>query len=102
MMLMIVERSTILSVLSSMERAEGCSLRAQRIFPCICSVQPRCRTAYVDGQVGSKNAAFYLGKCIKMSTKQAGGRFVHELSISAAELEKRYKQGEVKLHPPVL
>ena len=50
----------------------------------------------LHSQVGSKNAAFYLGKCIKMSTKQAGVRYVHELSISAAELEKRYKQGEVR------
>lgn len=47
-------------------------------------------------QVGSKNAAFYLGRCIKMATKQAATRFVHELSISAAELEKRYKLGEVR------
>ena len=53
----------------------------------------------IFAQVGSKNAAFYLGKCIKMSTKQAHGRFVHQLSISAAELEKRYKQGEVSSPP---
>ncbi|KAK9800826.1 hypothetical protein WJX73_002958 [Symbiochloris irregularis] len=44
--------------------------------------------------VGSKNAAFYLGRCIKMSTKQAEGRYVHELSISASDLEQRYKQGQ--------
>lgn len=50
--------------------------------------------------MGSKNAAFYLGKCVKMATKQGSGRYVHELSISAAELEQRYKQGEVPLTPP--
>lgn len=32
-----------------------------------------------------------------MSTKQADGKYVHELSISAADLEQRYKQGEVRL-----
>ena len=53
-------------------------------------------------QVGSKNAAFYLGRCIKMSTKQAQGQYVHELSISAAELEKRYKDGKVPPLPCML
>lgn len=47
--------------------------------------------------MGSKNAAFYLGKTIKMSTKQADGKYVHELSISASDLEQRYKQGQVRL-----
>ena len=42
-------------------------------------------------QVGSKNAAFFMGKCIKIATRSAGGTSVHELEIAAAELEARYK-----------
>ena len=46
-------------------------------------------------QVGSKNAAFYLGQSVKMCTKTQEGRYVHQLSLAAAELEARYKKGEV-------
>lgn len=46
-------------------------------------------------QVGSKNAAFYLGKRIKVATQPSNSQYVHELSISATELEQRYKDGQV-------
>ena len=46
-------------------------------------------------QVGSKNAAFYLGQSVKMTTRTQDARFVHQLSLAAAELEKRYKNGQV-------
>jgi len=42
-------------------------------------------------QVGSKNAAFFMGKCIKIATRSTGSDFVHELGIAAADLEERYK-----------
>lgn len=45
-------------------------------------------------QVGSKNAAFFMGKCIKIATRSAGSSFVHELGIAAADLEERYKAHE--------
>jgi hypothetical protein len=48
-------------------------------------------------QVGSKNAAFYLGKRIKVATRQAGGAYVHELSIGASDLEQRYRDGQVSM-----
>ena len=46
-------------------------------------------------QVGSKNAAFFMGRCIKLSTRRANSAYVHELCIAAAELEQRYKNAEV-------
>ena len=46
-------------------------------------------------QVGSKNAAFYLGKSIKVATRQANSSYVHELSIAASDLEQRYREGKV-------
>ena len=46
-------------------------------------------------QVGSKNAAFFMGRCIKLSTRRANSAYVHELHIAAAELEQRYKNAEV-------
>ena len=46
-------------------------------------------------QVGSKNAAFFMGRCIKLSTRRANSAYVHELRIAAAELEQRYKNAEV-------
>ena len=49
-------------------------------------------------QVGSKNAAFYLGQSVKMCTKTQEGRFVHQLSLAAAELEARYRNGQVCSH----
>ncbi|KAK3267358.1 hypothetical protein CYMTET_24075 [Cymbomonas tetramitiformis] len=42
--------------------------------------------------VGSKNACFYLGASTRVSTRQAGSRYVHELCIAANELERRYVQ----------
>lgn len=48
-------------------------------------------------QVGSKNAAFYLGASVKMTTKRQDARFVHQLSLAASELEERYKAGQVLL-----
>ena len=52
-----------------------------------------CRMPY--GQVGSKNAAFFMGRRIKVATKRADSPFVHELTIGAAELEERYRDAEV-------
>ena len=46
-------------------------------------------------QVGSKNAAFYLGKRIKVTTCHTDSKYVHELSIAASDLEQRYRDGEV-------
>ena len=34
--------------------------------------------------VGSKNAAFYLGRTVKVVTRAAGSAFVHELCIQGA------------------
>ena len=52
-----------------------------------CSTQqPSCM------QVGSKNAAFFMGRCIKVATRRAGDAFVHELTIGAEELEQRYRE----------
>ena len=48
-------------------------------------------------QVGSKNAAFFMGKCIKIATRSDGSSFVHELGIAAADLEERYKAREASL-----
>lgn len=39
--------------------------------------------------VGSKNAAFFMGRSVKVATKQAASAYVHELCITAAELERR-------------
>lgn len=55
-----------------------------------------CRNGVCCLQVGSKNAAFYLGKRIKVATRQAGGAYVHELGIGASDLEERYRAGEVR------
>ena len=46
-------------------------------------------------QVGSKNAAFYLGRRIKVATRHTGSNYVHELSIGASDLEQRYRDKEV-------
>lgn len=45
--------------------------------------------------MGSKNAAFFMGKCIKIATRSTNSNFVHELGIAAADLEERYKANEV-------
>ena len=45
--------------------------------------------------MGSKNAAFFMGKCIKIATRSADSSYVHELGIAAADLEERYKANEV-------
>ena len=47
--------------------------------------------------MGSKNAAFFMGKCIKIATRSMGSSFVHELGIAAADLEERYKANEASL-----
>ncbi|PNW82785.1 hypothetical protein CHLRE_06g294050v5 [Chlamydomonas reinhardtii] len=44
--------------------------------------------------VGSKNAAFFMGRSVKLATRTAGSEAVHELLIAGAELERRYKAGE--------
>lgn len=41
--------------------------------------------------VGSKNAAFYMGRCIKVTTKSPDNVLVHEMEISADNLEERYQ-----------
>lgn len=47
-------------------------------------------------QVGSKNAAFFMGQAVKVTTKTADSPYVHELALVAAELEQRYKDSKVK------
>lgn len=44
--------------------------------------------------VGSKNAAFFMGSSVKVVTRKAGERFVHELPLAANELEARYRNKE--------
>ncbi len=46
-------------------------------------------------QVGSKNAAFYMGRCIRVATKPPASAFVHELGIAAEALEERYREKQV-------
>lgn len=46
-------------------------------------------------QVGSKNAAFFMGQSVKVTTKRADSPYVHELALVAAELEQRYKESKV-------
>ena len=41
--------------------------------------------------VGSKNAAFFMGRCIKLASKSRDNVLVHELQISADALEQRYQ-----------
>ena len=47
-------------------------------------------------QVGSKNAAFFMGRAVKVCTKRAGDRKVHQLCIDAEKLEDRYRNHEVR------
>lgn len=44
--------------------------------------------------VGSKNAAFFMGASVKVATRKAGERYVHELSLDASDLESRYRNHE--------
>lgn len=44
--------------------------------------------------VGSKNAAFFMGRSVKLATKRADSEAVHELCIAGSELERRYRNGE--------
>lgn len=44
--------------------------------------------------VGSKNAAFFMGSSIKIVTRKAGEQYVHELCLTAADLEARYRNQE--------
>ena len=41
--------------------------------------------------VGSKNAAFFMGRSIQLISKSADNVLVHELTLSADALEQRYK-----------
>jgi structural maintenance of chromosomes flexible hinge domain-containing protein 1 len=41
--------------------------------------------------VGSKNAAFFMGRCIKLESKSQDNVLVHELMLSADALEQRYQ-----------
>jgi hypothetical protein len=57
------------------------------------------RKQYLTGNlsyfgVGSKNAAFFMGSTVKVVTKKAGERYVHELTLAAEDLEKRYRNQE--------
>ncbi|KAK9820414.1 hypothetical protein WJX72_010046 [[Myrmecia] bisecta] len=52
--------------------------------------------------VGSKNAAFFMGKSIKIVTKPAASQYVHELCIVAAELEQRYKNSQAVYEEDIL
>ena len=48
--------------------------------------------------VGSKNAAFFLGRWVKVASKRAGDAYVHELALDADALEARWRDpgaGEV-------
>lgn len=47
-------------------------------------------------QVGSKNAAFYMGRCIRVATKPADSAYVHELGIAAEALEARYREKQAR------
>lgn len=49
--------------------------------------------------MGSKNAAFYIGRSVKMSTKQKDSPVVHELKLEAEALEQRYQEGQVRINP---
>ena len=48
-------------------------------------------------QVGSKQAAFFMGQSVKVTTKPADSPYVHELALVAEELEQRYKDSKVML-----
>lgn len=50
--------------------------------------------------MGSKNAAFFIGSSVKMVTRRVGEPYVHELQLSAGELEQRYRLGQVLLMMP--
>ena len=70
-------------------------VRASCVMPPVCSRQSLQQAGPCFVQVGSKNAAFFMGRCIKLSTRRANSAYVHELRIAAAELEQRYKNAEV-------
>ena len=46
-------------------------------------------------QVGSKNAAFFMGRSVKVCTKRAKDTQVHQLCIDAEKLEHRYRNRQV-------
>ena len=78
-------------------------IAAERLTEQHCSIEllACCFTAYAMAltqalkQVGSKNAAFYLGKRIRVTTSHIRSKYVHELSIAASDLEQRYRDGKV-------
>lgn len=43
--------------------------------------------------VGSKNAAFFIGRRVRMTTREPGSKLVHELTLAADALEERYAAG---------
>ena len=47
-------------------------------------------------QVGSKQAAFFMGQSVKVTTKPADSPYVHEMALVAEELEQRYKDSKVR------
>ena len=47
-------------------------------------------------QVGSKNAAFFMGRSVKVCTRQSPRREVHQLCIDAQKLEERYRNSKVR------
>eukprot|EP00884_Botryococcus_braunii_P005311 jgi/Botrbrau1/14781/Bobra.0284s0014.2 len=60
-----------------------------------CTTNPRFLTGNLSYfGVGSKNAAFYLGRSVKMTTKERSGPVIHELQLEASVLEQRYKAGQ--------
>lgn len=50
-------------------------------------------------QVGSKNAAFFAGRVVKVVTKTAESRLVHELCLRADNLEQRYRDNQASPCP---
>ena len=56
-----------------------------------CMSDPCCQV-----QVGSKNAVFYMGGCVKVVTRRSEGSYVHELAIAAADLEERYRAHQAR------
>ena len=50
--------------------------------------------------MGSKNAAFFMGRSVKVVTRQAPAPAVHQLCIGADRLEERYRNSEVRASEP--
>ena len=50
---------------------------------------------HVCFQAGSKNAAFYMGRTVKVVTKPADSPYVHELMLDADAMEQCYRDKKV-------